>query len=144
MRTITRTGLVAVASLLLGGAAWGDDQCIAICTEKARDCAFDARESLEMCSETFGCDVLREEYRDTCFMWHRDREACSEARHAYRECITPCKEQVREDTETCRNEVKSCIENECRVDDRFHGLLEKFRNRDHGVPESRPWRSTGR
>ena len=128
-RTITRMGLVAVASLLLAGAAGANDQCMATCTEKARDCAFDARESLEMCSETFGCDVLREEYRDTCFAWQRDREACSEARHAYRECITPCKEQVLEDTETCRNEVQSCIANECRVDDRFQGFLEKLRNR---------------
>jgi hypothetical protein len=128
-RTITRTGLAAVASLLLGGAAGANDQCIAICTEEARDCAFDARESLDLCSETFGCDVLREEYRDACFTRDRDRTACSDMRHAYRECITPCREQVLEDTAACRNEVKSCIANECRVDDSFHGFLEKLRDR---------------
>jgi DICT domain-containing protein len=119
---------VAIASLLLAGAASANRECISVCKEEARDCAFDARESLEMCSETYGCDVLREEYRDTCFAWDRDREACSEARQAYRECITPCKEQVRDDTETCRSEVESCLVNECQVDDRFQRFLEKLRD----------------
>ncbi len=114
---------LALAATLIAIPAFAQDEeevdreCIEACREAARDCHFDTREAAGACLEDAGCDVLKEEYRDACFGEERDRELCSDARAAYRECVEPCRDARREALEACREAARTCLEDECGVEE---------------------------
>ncbi len=133
-RWMVAIGLVAVA--VTAGPALAQDEvdreCVDLCREATRDCRFDARETGRSCFEEAGCDVLREDYRAACLSedGDRDSEACADARTAYRECKAPCRDARRAAAETCREDMVTCLKDECGID-------EPPRHRRHRGPRHR-------
>lgn len=127
---LTAAGLAIAATCLFVAPALGqdstDDECVAACREDLANCRFDARETSAQCLEEAGCDVLRDTYRETCLVADRDEEACDAARQALRDCVEPCRTALREDGDTCRQNLETCLTDECGLEDlpparRHHG-----------------------
>ncbi len=94
-----------------------DNECVASCRDEHRDCRFDAREAASQCLEEAGCTALREDYRAACFSDDRDEDVCAAARGAYRECKEPCRDEQRDAAGECRDEITSCLADECGIDE---------------------------
>lgn len=103
-----------------------DEECVTACREDLMNCRFDAREASKQCIEDAGCDVLRDTYRNTCFVADRDEEACDAARQALRDCLEPCREALRDDSVACREDLTTCLTDECGLEER------PFRRHRHG------------
>jgi len=120
VRWMAAIGLAAVA--MTTGPAVAQDQadreCVGLCREATHDCRFDAREAGRACLEEAGCDTLRDDYRVACLSEESDRdsEACAEARTALRECIAPCRDARRDAAGTCREEMVTCLADECGIE----------------------------
>ena len=91
--------------------------CVRACRDSSRDCRSDVRAAQRTCFEDAGCDVLRDDYRDTCFVVDRDDEACDAARTDLRECVAPCRETARADGASCRETIDACLSDECGIDE---------------------------
>jgi hypothetical protein len=133
--TTMRLAPVALACLFLAGSVsaegfWngsGNLECIASCHAGSKECYAGARDGFQTCSLGFGCEEIRDALRATCYGPDRDHEACKEAWGGLRTCLEPCVSGLYEDATMCRQEVDSCITDQCGTENPLTQLLERLR-----------------
>lgn len=104
------------SSVTIGAEIEVDAECVETCLVELGGCLQDARQEFAQCSLEGGCLELAATMRLTCRP-DATASACLEARAEYRDCIAPCRGELRNDTKLCRNEGLSCLHDECDLSD---------------------------
>lgn len=93
-----------------------DAECVKTCLTDLRACVAEARADLLDCSIENGCVELAASARLACAA-DKTASLCLEARAEYKECIQPCRAELRADVKSCQNSSMSCLRDECELTD---------------------------
>ena len=114
------TTIATLAAILafapVAGAATVDVQidatCIQGCVIDLRTCLTDAHQAIVDCAIQDGCVALAASARTACAAGP-GTSLCIEARAEYRNCIQPCRAELRSDTRACQNASLHCLHDDC-------------------------------
>ena len=93
-----------------------DAECVKTCLTDLRTCLAQARGQFVDCSVEGGCVELAAAARTACAA-DKTASICLEAHAAYSDCITPCRQALRQDVRTCQNASLVCLRDQCGLTD---------------------------
>jgi len=93
-----------------------DTVCIQGCLTDLHGCLTDGRDTFDGCVTQANCGPLATQMHDLCAADNMST-ACTDARAAYRQCMQPCRMQMRGDMRTCRNDSLTRLHDACGLSD---------------------------